>query len=103
VTLGAGQYLLVWCDDKNRAVAGNPLHTNWKISSSGETITLTDAANTTVSSAPAAALPQNFYGRLPNGPALLFSFLLSHPVQPIRVRDSQRYCPRQRSHTIRDS
>lgn len=68
VTLGAGQYLLIWCDDKNRAVAGSPLHTNWKISSSGETITLTDVASTAVSSAPAAALPQNVsYGHLPNG------------------------------------
>lgn len=68
VTLGAGQYLLVWCDDKNRAVAGSPLHTNWKISSAGETITLTDVASATVSSAPAAALPQNVsYGHLPNG------------------------------------
>jgi len=74
VTIGAGQYLLIWCDDKNRAVAGSPLHTNWKISSSGETITLTDAASVTVSVEPAAALPQNIsYGHLPNGTGA-FSF-----------------------------
>jgi hypothetical protein len=68
VSIGAGQYLLVWCDDKNRAVAGEPLHTNWKISSSGEMIELTSPANAVVSSAPAAAMPQNVsYGHLPNG------------------------------------
>ena len=80
VTLGAGQYLLVWCDDKNRAVAGNPLPTNWKISSAGETITLTDVASATVSSAPAAALPQNVsYGHLPNGTG---AFVFLSPVTP---------------------
>jgi hypothetical protein len=40
VSIGAGQYLLVWCSDKNKTVPGSPLHTNFKISSSGEAITL---------------------------------------------------------------
>lgn len=68
VTIGAGQYLLIYCSDKNRTTPGSPLHTNWKISSSGEVITLTNAANVTVDFVPATALLQNIsFGRLPNG------------------------------------
>ena len=26
VSIGAGQYLLIWCSDKNRTVPGSPLH-----------------------------------------------------------------------------
>lgn len=40
VTLGAGEFVLVWASDKNRAVAGQPLHANFKISTDGETIAL---------------------------------------------------------------
>lgn len=42
ITLDAGEYLLLWASDKDRAVSGQPLHTNFKISSSGETIYLFD-------------------------------------------------------------
>lgn len=40
--LGAGEYLLIWASDKDLAVVGSPLHTNFKISSSGETLYLHD-------------------------------------------------------------
>jgi hypothetical protein len=42
ITLGAREYLLIWASDKDRAVAGQPLHANFKISSSGETLYLFD-------------------------------------------------------------
>jgi hypothetical protein len=42
VTLAPGAYLVVWASDKDRAVSGRPLHTNFKISSSGETLYLYD-------------------------------------------------------------
>ena len=68
VSLAPGQYLMVWCSDKNRSVAGSPLHTNWKISASGETITLTNTSGVIVDTMPPANLqPDISYGRLPNG------------------------------------
>lgn len=68
VSVAPGQYLLIWCSDKNRAIAGNPLHTNFKISSSGEVISLTNTSGVTVNSVPATAIPSDVsYGRLPNG------------------------------------
>jgi hypothetical protein len=41
VTLGAGEYLIIWCDDDPEQ---GPLHTNFKLSASGETILLSTAA-----------------------------------------------------------
>jgi hypothetical protein len=63
-----GEHLLIWCSDKNRTDINNDLHTNFKISSSGETITLTDNNGVTVDSYPAIVIPQNYtYGRQPDG------------------------------------
>jgi hypothetical protein len=75
VTMAPGSYLLIYCSDKNRTVVGQPLHTNWKISSSGETITLTSAASVTVSSYPAIVIPQNMSsGHSPNGTGPMMFF-----------------------------
>ncbi|MBL0014706.1 MAG: CotH kinase family protein [Flavobacterium sp.] len=68
VSIGAGQYLLIWCSDKDRADAGNPLHTNFKLSSNGETILITNAGGLTLDSVTTPVLLQNIsYGRTPNG------------------------------------
>jgi len=68
VTIGAGQYLLIWCSDKDRAVAGEPLHTNFKLSSSGETIVLTSESGVTLDTAVTPVILQDIsYGRIPNG------------------------------------
>ncbi|MBD3581578.1 CotH kinase family protein, partial [Flavobacterium selenitireducens] len=68
VTIASGQYLLIYCSDKNRTVPGQPLHTNWKISGSGENIVLSDASGVLVDQAPAAAIEEDFsFGRFPNG------------------------------------
>ncbi len=40
MTLGAGEYLLIWASDKDRVDPNAALHTNFKISSSGETLQL---------------------------------------------------------------
>ncbi len=42
VELQAKEYLIVWASKKDRAIAGKPLHANFKISSDGETISLYD-------------------------------------------------------------
>jgi hypothetical protein len=68
VTINPGQYILVWASDKNRTNPANPLHTNFKISSSGETITLTNSSGSFVDAAPATALQTDeSIGRIPNG------------------------------------
>jgi len=48
VTIGAGQYLVVFASDKDRRNPGSPLHTNFKLTSSGEYLALIDADGFTV-------------------------------------------------------
>ena len=89
VTIAAGQYLLIWCSDKNRRVSGSPLHTNFKISSSGEAITLTNASGTTLDAVPATVILQNLsYGRLPNG---IGSFKFFNVVTPAAANGAVGY------------
>jgi len=83
ITLNAGQYLLVWCSDKNRTAPGSPLHTNFKISASGETIYLNSPINGVLSTLPATPLPVNIsYGKSPNGTGSYFFFGTPTPGQP---------------------
>jgi len=89
VSIAAVQYLLIWCSDKNRTVAGNPLHTNFKISSSGEAITLTNATGTLLDVVPATVIFQNLsYGRLPNGTG---SFNFFNVVTPAAANGAVGY------------
>ncbi len=68
VSLGAGQYLIVWASDKNRSTAGSPLHTNFKISASGEALYLTNTSGVTINTVPPVSLQADIsYGRFPNG------------------------------------
>lgn len=81
VSIAAGQYLLIWCSDKDRAVVGNPLHTNFKLSSSGETILLTNNGGLTLDSVTTPALLQNIsYGRTPNGTGAFMFFNIVTPA-----------------------
>ncbi len=67
-TLQPNEFLLVWTSDKDRAIAGEPLHTNFKISAGGETIVLTNPDGVLVNEAPATALETNVsIGRQPDG------------------------------------
>lgn len=68
ITLNPGQYLLVWASDKNRVIAGSPLHTNFKISATGENILLTNTSAVTIASLPPVNIPTDVsYGTSPNG------------------------------------
>lgn len=70
-----GEYLLVWCSDKDRTDINFPLHSNFKISSGGETITLTKPNGQVEDSYPAVLVPQNFtYGRQTDGSAVFVFF-----------------------------
>lgn len=63
-----GEYVLVYCSDKNKTNPDFPLHSNFKISADGETITLTSPSGSIEDQVPAIAIPSNVsYGRLPNG------------------------------------
>ena len=46
--LDAGEAVVVFASDKNRAVAGSPLHTNFKLAGGGEYLALIDADGSTV-------------------------------------------------------
>jgi hypothetical protein len=76
VSLAPGQYVLVWCSDKNRTDPALPLHTNFKLSSAGDVVILTNTSGIAIDNVPATTLLQNVsYGRLPNGsgPFVYFS------------------------------
>ncbi|HSD14306.1 MAG TPA: CotH kinase family protein [Flavobacterium sp.] len=82
VTLNPGQYLLVWCSDKNRTNPVNPLHTNFKISAAGETLYLTNQSTLTLATFTAISLPDNVsYGKFPNGTGNYFYFDVPTPGQ----------------------
>jgi hypothetical protein len=61
----AGGYLIVWADDK---IETGPYHTNWKLSSTGETITLTSPNNTVIDQVVYGVQDTDIaYARIPNG------------------------------------
>jgi hypothetical protein len=89
VTIGAGQYLLIWASDKNRTTPGNPLHTNYKISSSGESITLSNSSGDVLDVVPATIIPTDIsYGRSPNGTR---NFVFFQTITPAAENTSQGY------------
>lgn len=57
VELGAGQYLVIWCSEKNRIDATAPLHTNFKLSGGGDYLALVQRDGTTVAHAYAPTYP----------------------------------------------
>ena len=68
ITIEPNSYLLIWASNKNKKFANNPLHTNFKLSSSGEEITLYNPSGAPVSTVSIDALiSDNSYGRFPNG------------------------------------
>ncbi|MBN1669864.1 MAG: lamin tail domain-containing protein [Kiritimatiellae bacterium] len=58
VTLAANKYLVVFASEKNRAVAGSQLHTNFKLTSEGEHLSLVDLEGVYVSKFAPAFPPQ---------------------------------------------
>jgi CotH kinase protein/Lamin Tail Domain/Chitobiase/beta-hexosaminidase C-terminal domain len=80
VSIAPGGFLLIFASDKNRTAPN--LHTNFKISADGETITLTDPLSNTVDQLPPVGLPTNVsYGRSADGGASFLYFSTSTPAQ----------------------
>ena len=68
IILQPGQFILVWASGKDRAVSGSQLHTNFRISSSGEELLITAPDGTRVDEIPPLNLPTDIsYGRQPDG------------------------------------
>jgi Lamin Tail Domain/Chitobiase/beta-hexosaminidase C-terminal domain len=89
VSIASGQYLLVWCSSKNKVIPGNPLHTNFKLSASGDVILFSSPAGAIINSIPATYLPENVsYGRLPNGTG---SFVYFSAVTPSAANGAVGY------------
>ena len=66
--LGAGETVLVYASGSSHAIAGEPYHAAFKISASGEDITLTDAQETTIDSVELPELdPNTSYARNERG------------------------------------
>jgi hypothetical protein len=79
-TIQPGEYILVWASSKDRAVQGQQLHTNFKLSSTGEPIILTNVSGAMVDQAAAVELQADVsYGRQPNGTGAWLFFYSSTP------------------------
>ncbi|MBC7920866.1 MAG: CotH kinase family protein, partial [Ferruginibacter sp.] len=77
--LPAKGFLLVFASDKNRP-SGPYLHTNFKLSASGEPLQLSNATGAPVDALPAVSLATNAaYGRQPDGSSS-FVFFASNPT-----------------------
>ncbi len=67
VTVPNGGFLLVWASGKDRKTPGQPLHTNFSISSSGEEIILTHPGGQRLDELPPTPVPTDIsYGRKPD-------------------------------------
>lgn len=68
VSIGPGEFLLVWASGKDRVSPASALHTNFSISADGEEIILTDADGERIDELPPAPMPRDLsYGRVPDG------------------------------------
>lgn len=68
VTVGAGDFLVIWASNKDRRVPGEPLHTNFAISSSGEEVVFTAPDGSRVDMLAPVSVPADIsLGRQPDG------------------------------------
>jgi len=80
LTIQPDEYILVWASDKDISEVGQPLHTNFKISSGGEAVLLTNVAGDLVDESPEVGLQTDVsYGRQPNGTGPWFYFYAPTP------------------------
>jgi len=76
----AGGYLLVWASDKNMVAQDGQLHTNFKLSASGENITLKKPDGTIVDSVDIIGLGDDqSYGRKSDGASEFVVFINPTP------------------------
>ncbi len=79
----AGGFLLVWASDKNKVAKDGQLHTNFKLSSSGETVTLKKPDGIEVDSVNTVSLGNDqSYGRSTDGAVGFSVFSRATPCNP---------------------
>ncbi len=82
VDIQPGEFLVVFASGKNRATAGQPLHTNFSISAQGEPIVLKSPEGTTIDSLGPVVLQRDIsWGRLSGQPEALRYFSPASPGQ----------------------
>lgn len=88
-------YLMVWASDKNKVAKDNGLHSNFKLSSSGETLTLKKPDGTVIDSIAIPALSDDeSFGRTTNGSSEFTVFVKSTPCDDnskgsIKIKEPQ--------------
>ena len=79
-TIQPDEYILVWASDKDISEVGQVFHTNFKISSGGEALLLTNLQGDLVDESPAVGLDSDVsYGRQPDGTGDWLFFYTSTP------------------------
>ncbi|MEM7531759.1 MAG: lamin tail domain-containing protein [Chloroflexota bacterium] len=77
VTIGGNGYLVVFASDKDRAEAGSQLHTNFRLSSSGDYLALVQPDGETIANEFPPTYPEQYgnvsFGLDPNGSQVYFS------------------------------
>ncbi|RLD24251.1 MAG: hypothetical protein DRI54_06330 [Bacteroidetes bacterium] len=82
ITINPHDFLLVFASGKDRNIAGNELHTNFKIKASGEELFLT-FEGTIIHQTASVDLPTNHsYGLFPDGGTIFFTFTTPSPAYP---------------------
>jgi hypothetical protein len=77
----SGEHLIVWASGKDKRIAGLPLHANFKISTSGENLILTNPSGDVIDQIQPIKLRANIsYGRYPDGENNFFYFQTPTPL-----------------------
>ncbi len=83
VTIGAGDFLLVWASNKDRRDPGEPLHTNFAISRDGEELLLSQPDGELMDFVDPVEVPRDqSYGRVPDGGDNWYYFDMPTPGGP---------------------
>lgn len=78
--IGPGGFLLIWASGKDEVGLSGGIHTDFRLSSAGEPVLLSDASGQVVDAVAATALANNMsYGRQPDGTEDFFYFLSPTP------------------------
>ncbi|MFU8859270.1 MAG: CotH kinase family protein [Cyclonatronaceae bacterium] len=83
VTVGSGEFLLIWASNKDRRLPGEPLHTNFAISASGEEVLITAPDGSRIDMLNPVTLPADIsLGRQPDGTGDWLFFEVPTPGEP---------------------
>ena len=83
VSIGAGEFLIIWASGKDRRNPAGELHTNFSLKASGEPLSLSRPDGSLADHVPPVALPRDVsYGRKPDGAGDWFYFSEPTPGLP---------------------